>query len=243
MKKRSISAVVDVLIIRLITIMAYCMTVSISGAVHNRVIDITTKRSIRTAVYLILLYIVVMLCIHFLYFFISEKKGNSIGKKLAQYEPAYGKTESRQAVRVALCKTGACILYVVTVPYFLFTGNMPYDKVRKDEYQCNRRMKETVGIIVDAKVISWIYMLGRPTQYIVKVEYYIDNEKISKTLVTSGKFAAKYERERDIQVVVIPNTGKVYFAEENWRMQNIGLIIPIMLIVFLLCFLILYFLF
>lgn len=131
-KKRGISAVLDVFIIRLMTIVTYCVTVSISSVVHNRVIYITTKRYIRTAVYLILLYIVVMLCIHFLYFFVCEKEGNSIGKKLARYEGP-GKTESRQAVRVALCKTGACVLYVVTVLYFLFTGNMPYDKVRRGE--------------------------------------------------------------------------------------------------------------
>lgn len=131
-KKRSISAVVDVFIIRLMTIVTYCVTVSILSAVH-RGICITTKRYIGKMVYLILLYIVVMLCIHFLYFFVSEKKGNSIGKKLAKYEPAYGKTGGRQDVRVALCKTGACVLYVVTVLYFLFTGKMPYDKVRRDE--------------------------------------------------------------------------------------------------------------
>lgn len=130
--KRGISAVIDVCIIRLMTIVTYCMTVSISGAVHNRGIYITSKRYVRTAVYLILLYVVVMLCIHFLYFFVSEKKGNSIGKKLARYE-SLGKTESRQAARVALCKTGACVLYVVTVLYFLFTGKMPYDKVRRGE--------------------------------------------------------------------------------------------------------------
>lgn len=140
--KRSISAVIDVVIIRFMTIVTYCMMVSISYTVHNRGIFIRTKRFIWNEVHLILLYIVVMLCIHFLYFFVSEQKGNSIGKKLAKYEPVYGKTESRQAVRVALCKTGACVLYVVTVLYFLFTGNMPYDKVRSipvinDEENCN----------------------------------------------------------------------------------------------------------
>lgn len=113
--------------------------------------------------------------------------------------------------------------------------------LRNNQRKC--RTKEMVGITIDAKVVSWKYLLGRPTRYIVNVEYYVNNEKISKTLVTSGKFAAKYERERDIQIVVIPNTRKVYFAEENWRMQNIGLIIAIMFIAFILCFLFLYVLF
>lgn len=128
--KRSISAVVDVFIIRLMTMVTYCISVSISGTVHNRVIYIIGKRYVWDVIYLILLYIVVMLCMHFLYFFISEKRGNSIGKKVAKYEPVYGKAENRQAACVALCKTGACVLYVVTVAYFLFTGKMPYDKVR-----------------------------------------------------------------------------------------------------------------
>lgn len=133
-RKRSVSAMVDIFIIRFMTIVTYCITVSISGAVHNKVIHIMGKRYIWDAIYLILLYIADMLCIHFLYFFVSEKRGNSIGKKLAKYEPVYGKAESRKAVCVALCKTGACVLYVVTVPYFLFTGKMPYDKVRNRTY-------------------------------------------------------------------------------------------------------------
>lgn len=144
-KRRSISAVLDVLIIRIITIVIYCITVSISSAVHSRVIYITSKRYIWNTVYLILLYIVVMLCIHFLYFFVSEKKGNSIGKKLVKYGPTYGKTGNRQALRVALCKTGACVLYVLTVLYFLFTGKMPYDKVRSVE----KSMKDNADIETD----------------------------------------------------------------------------------------------
>lgn len=122
---------VDVFIIRLMTIVTYCITVSISGVVHNKTIHIMAKRYVWDDIYLILLYIVVMLCIHFLYFFVSETEGSSIGKKLAKYEPVYGKAEARQAVYIALCKTRACVLYVVTVAWFLFTGEMPYDKVRE----------------------------------------------------------------------------------------------------------------
>lgn len=128
--RRSISAVIDVFIIRFITVMLYCMTVTISDKVDNRVICITTKRYFGKAVYLVVLYIIVMLCVHFLYFFTSERKGDSIGKRVAKYKTAYGKADGRQAVIVALCKTAACALYVITFPYFLFTGEMPYDKVR-----------------------------------------------------------------------------------------------------------------
>ncbi len=128
--KRSISAVIDVFFMRLITVVMYCMTVSISHTIHNRSICITRDRYIWKALHLVLLYIVVMLCVHFLYFFVSERMGSSIGKRLVRYDPAYGKADNRQAALVALCKTGACVLYVITLLYFLFTGNMPYDKIR-----------------------------------------------------------------------------------------------------------------
>lgn len=91
------------------------------------------------------------------------------------------------------------------------------------------QLKETEGILVNAKVVSWRYLSGRPPRYIVKVEYDINNERMSKTLITSGKFAVKYERERDIQVAVMPDMKKVYFAEEDWKMENIGLMIAALL--------------
>lgn len=128
--QRSISAVIDVLIIRAMTVMLYCMTVSISAQVHNRVIRITTKRYLGKAVYLAVLYIVIMLCVHFLYFFVSERKGNSVGKRIAKYKITYEKADGRKAAIVALCKTAACVLYVITFLYFLFVGKMPYDGIR-----------------------------------------------------------------------------------------------------------------
>ena len=130
-KKRSISAAIDAFFVRILTVVVYCMTVSISHLVCNRIIYYDAGRLIKRAVYLVVLYIVVMLCVYFLYFFLSEQKGTSLGKKLAKYETDYGRADNRQAALVALCKTGACVLYIVTVSYFYFTGNMPYDKIRR----------------------------------------------------------------------------------------------------------------
>ena len=129
--ERSISAVIDVFLIRFLTVIMYYVTVSVLHLVCNRTIYYAERRFLGRTIYLILLYIVVMLGVHFLYFFLSERAGTSIGKKLAWHAPAYGKAENRQAALVALCKTGACVLYIATVPYFLITGNMPYDKVRR----------------------------------------------------------------------------------------------------------------
>lgn len=143
MLKRSISALIDVLLIRFLTVIMYLVTVSILHWVCNRTIYYVEGRFIRRAAYLVVLYIVVMLCLHFLYFFLSERAGTSIGKEMAAYEPGYGKAENRQAALVALCKTGACVLYIVTVPYFLFTENMPYDKIRRGN----------VGVINQEKIM------------------------------------------------------------------------------------------
>ena len=129
--ERGISALIDVFLIRLLTVIMYGVTVSVLHLVCNRTIYYAERRFLGRTVYLVLLYIVIMLCVHFLYFFLSERAGTSIGKKLAWYTPTYGKAENRQAALVALCKTGACVLYIVTVPYFLITGKMPYDKVRR----------------------------------------------------------------------------------------------------------------
>lgn len=129
--ERSISALIDVFLIRFLTVIMYLVTVSILHLVYNRTIYYAERRFLGRSVYLVLLYIVVMLCVHFLYFFLGERASTSIGKKLVWYAPAYGKAENRQAALVALFKTGACVLYIVTVPYFLLTGKMPYDKVRR----------------------------------------------------------------------------------------------------------------
>ena len=129
--ERSISALIDVFLIRLLTVIMYCVTVSILHLLCDRTIYYAERRFLGRTVYLVLLYIVVMLCVHFLYFFLCERAGTSIGKKLAWHAPDYGKAVNRQAALVALCKTGACVLYIVTVSYFYFTGNMPYDKIRR----------------------------------------------------------------------------------------------------------------
>lgn len=129
--RRSISAVIDVYFMRFLTVIMYCVTVSISHLACNRIIYYAAGRFRRRAIYLAVLYVIVMLCIHFLYFFLSEREGTSLGKKLAKYKTDYERAENRQAALVALCKTGACVLYLVTVPYFLIKKKMPYDKIRR----------------------------------------------------------------------------------------------------------------
>ncbi len=83
------------------------------------------------------------------------------------------------------------------------------------------KMKIECGKKICAKVMSWDVFPGRPTLYVVKVEYEIDKKKEKKTFITSGKYAKKYEQDRNIQIVIIPNSNKVFLEEEDWKIQNI----------------------
>ena len=83
------------------------------------------------------------------------------------------------------------------------------------------KMKIECGKTIWAKVILWDVLPGRPTLYVVKVEYEIDEKKEKKTFITSGKYAKKYEQDRNIQIVIIQNSNKFFLDEEDWKIQNI----------------------
>lgn len=100
------------------------------------------------------------------------------------------------------------------------------------------KLKREYGEVIQAKVSSWDIVYGRPTRYIVKVEYVRDKKTENKTLVTSGGFAKKYEYEKNIQIVIVPNSKKIFFEEENWNSENIVFFIFLIIAVsFLILFL------
>lgn len=82
------------------------------------------------------------------------------------------------------------------------------------------KMKREYGEVIVAKVISQNVVPGSPDRYVIKVEYAINEKKENKTFITSGKFAKRYEHDRNIQIVIIPNSNKVFLAEEDWKMLN-----------------------
>lgn len=90
--------------------------------------------------------------------------------------------------------------------------------------------KKIMGTLIDAEVTKWKALSGQPTRYILEVEYEMEDKKYIKKLITSGKFAKKYEKERTVPIVVIQDTNKIYFKEEDWKRQNIFLISLIILI-------------
>lgn len=89
--------------------------------------------------------------------------------------------------------------------------------------------KNNNGILINAEVIKWKVLSGRPTRYILDIEYQMENVKQSKRLITSGSFARKYEKEKTVPIIVLHNTNRVYFEEENWKRQNIFLFILIIM--------------
>lgn len=99
----------------------------------------------------------------------------------------------------------------------------------------NLKLKKECGKIVPAKVISWKVVPGRPTRYIISVEYEKDKKQEKKTLISSRKFARKYEYIRDVQIVTILNSDKVFLEEEDWKIQNV---IYFVLLIFVLVFLV-----
>lgn len=106
-------------------------------------------------------------------------------------------------------------------------------RVRKNKI--NLKLKTDYGKKIDGNIISWKAIPGRPTRYAIKVEYEINEKKENKTFITSGKFAKKYEHDRNIQIVVVPNSSKVFLEEENWKVQNIwNIVFLLVTVVFLL---------
>lgn len=92
-----------------------------------------------------------------------------------------------------------------------------------------RSDKKKYGNLINAKVTEWKVLSGKPTRYILEVEYEIKNRKQRKRLITSGKFARKYEKLSQIPIVVIQNTNKIYLEEEDWKRQNMVLFLLIMI--------------
>lgn len=94
-----------------------------------------------------------------------------------------------------------------------------------------RKLKMEQGKTVWGRVLSWKAFSGQPARYRIEVEYDRPEGMRRKSLITSGRFAMKYEEERNIRLVVIPHTNKVFLAEEDWKGQNICLAVLLIMTV------------
>lgn len=98
--------------------------------------------------------------------------------------------------------------------------------LRKNLYKLY--MKRENGKTQLAEIKNWeVLYYKRPIRYRITVEYLGNGGKKKKTIITKSSFIKKYKNEKYIQIVTIPGTNFVFFEEENWRIQNIELIIII----------------
>lgn len=97
-----------------------------------------------------------------------------------------------------------------------------------------KNMKKLSTEIVLAKISSFKAIPGRPTRYIMRVEFERNHRKQKKCMVTGEKFGKKYEHTEQVQLVVAPESDMVFFAEESWKGINIVLHILFIVIAFML---------
>lgn len=90
-----------------------------------------------------------------------------------------------------------------------------------------KRKQKKNGQVIEAEILSWKAIMGQPTRYAFKLTYCVGDESIVKTLITSGRFAKKYEHKDRVQIVIFPKNQKVCFQEETWLGQNICLTIAL----------------
>ncbi|MBD5455769.1 MAG: hypothetical protein HDR23_04740 [Lachnospiraceae bacterium] len=115
------------------------------------------------------------------------------------------------------------MLYIAIIAVVSFICIVFLLLIRRNKNKLKRKIE--YGKAIYAKVISWTSIPGKPTRYAVKVDYEIDGEKKNKMLITSGKFAKKYEYEKNIQIVVVPDSNEVFFEEEDWKSSNMILLV------------------
>lgn len=128
--KRLAAAIIDVGFIEIMVLILYCILISIWRLVRNVHISYLGSYS-RNMLWV--LYVLLFLCVSFSYFLVGMVCGKrrTAGKLFMGIQGENGPVKGKYTVVLALLKLLACILYPITILWFLFTGNMPYDFFRK----------------------------------------------------------------------------------------------------------------
>ena len=79
----------------------------------------------------------------------------------------------------------------------------------------NHKLKKRDGKLIIGKKVDSKEIPGRPTRYIVKVEYELNNTVICKNIVTSDKKIKKYAGGEEIPLLYVAAINKVYWAEDS----------------------------
>lgn len=87
----------------------------------------------------------------------------------------------------------------------------------------NRVLKKKSGKIIIGKKISCDELLGRPTRYIVKVEYEVNNTIYKKNVITADKNIKKCVNDEPIRLLYVNKINKVYWAEDKSDDMFIGI--------------------
>ncbi len=97
----------------------------------------------------------------------------------------------------------------------------------------SKRIKK-YGKVKQAEVRGWKAIPGTPPMYAIKICYDYDTEGNEKTkwIIVTGRFAKKYEKEKNIDIVLMPKPNHFYLTENDWKQQNAILSIEIVLLTF-----------
>lgn len=87
----------------------------------------------------------------------------------------------------------------------------------------NRVLKKKSGKIIIGKKISCDELLGRPTRYIVKVEYEVNNTIYKKNVITADKNIKKCVNDEPIRLLYVDKINKVYWPEDKSDDMFIGI--------------------
>lgn len=131
--KRFAAAVIDVLLIEIISTVVYCVVLSIWRICRNAAMRYMGSSS---RVWLLVVYIIILACVNFVYFFFFERKknGGSVGKCIMRMKKQENVEKSiGNSLLIAGLKTIACFLYPITIGYYFYFYRMPYDGLRKEE--------------------------------------------------------------------------------------------------------------
>ena len=93
----------------------------------------------------------------------------------------------------------------------------------------NSALRKKSGRIIVGKKISCNELPGRPTRYIVKVEYEASNTTYNRKVITADKNIKKCADGEEIRLLYVDKINKVYWAED----KSYERIVLIVLLVFI----------
>ena len=91
----------------------------------------------------------------------------------------------------------------------------------------NQKLKRRDGKLIIGKIVYCKEIPGRPTMYIVKVEYELNNTVKCKRIVIYDKNINKYADGEEIPLLYVEAINKIFWAEDSSRewLHIIGMLI------------------